>query len=81
AFLGYEDKIYLQDILADEDQTTVKNLIKAISNQKDESEKIESLSQARKMISVRLKQLYKDYISPIVFYVGATGLPPFEEKA
>ena len=81
AFLGYEDKSYLQDILADEDQTTVKNLIKAISNQKDESEKIESLSQARKMISVRLKQLYKDYISPIVFYVGATGLPPFEEKA
>ncbi|MGK7905144.1 MAG: VWA domain-containing protein [Hormoscilla sp.] len=82
-FLGLEDNGILAAILSQVGADRLAEIlpVKGNSEKVDKEELVSALTEAKSATDGHVEQLYRDKISPLVFYIGATGLLPDEMNA
>ncbi len=79
-FLGLDNNGIVSDILRSIKADSLLNLLPIKWQQKpiDKQELIMALTQAKRLLNSYVENIYRQHISPLVFYIGTTGLLPDE---
>ncbi len=77
-FLGLEDNQIVADILS---KVGADSLVRVLHNTVSKEEMIAALTAANKKLEKYAEKIYREKISPLVFYIGSTGLLPDEMSA
>lgn len=77
-FLGLEDNQIVAAILS---KVGADSLVRVLHNPVSQEETITALTAANKKLEKYAEKIYRDKISPLVFYIGSTGLLPDEMSA
>ncbi|MGV0029437.1 hypothetical protein, partial [Phormidesmis priestleyi] len=77
-FLGLEDNQIIAAILS---KVGADGLVRILHNPVSKEEMISALTAANKKLEKYAENIYRDKISPLVFYIGSTGLLPDEMSA
>jgi len=82
-FLGLEDNGILAAILSQVGADRLAEIlpVKGNSENVDKEELVSALTEAKSAIDGQVEELYREKLSPLVFYIGATGLLPDEMNA
>jgi hypothetical protein len=83
-FLGLANNGALAQVLAEADASEYLDKLKGVctgATSKDDA--VEAMAAVRRKVDAKQNQLFREKISPLVFYIGATGLLPdeFDTKA
>jgi von Willebrand factor type A domain len=77
-FLGLEDNQIVAAILS---KVGADSLVRVLHNPVSKEEMIAAFTEANKKLEKYAEKIYREKISPLVFYIGSTGLLPDEMSA